>query len=36
MIQQMDVSNIFSSSLIENLIITIKLEKSKINNLIED
>jgi hypothetical protein len=34
MIQQIDVFNVFASSSIENLILTTKLEKSKINGLI--
>jgi hypothetical protein len=33
MIQQMDISNVFASSSMENLIITTKWEKSKINIL---
>jgi hypothetical protein len=34
MIQQIDVSNVFASSSIENLISATKLEKSKMNDLI--
>jgi hypothetical protein len=34
MIKEMDVSNVFASSSIENLILTTKLEKTKINTLV--
>jgi hypothetical protein len=34
MIQEMDVSNVFASSWIKNLILTTKLETTKMNTLV--